>query len=194
MGSARDSAALPALGCPIRESAGQRLFNASPRLIAVVHALLRLLVPRHPPCALPILTVIKRRTPVAHRHTGPLAGLPGALRPPSVVFPWLWLCGFQGPRRVAGRGLRPSRGLSKLSSAPAAHEARRQARSTFLGPGRIPGAAGFPTAIPRKEVIQPHLPVRLPCYDFTPVTGPTFDGSLPNGLGHRLRVLPTSVV
>jgi hypothetical protein len=23
--------------------------------------------------------------------------------------------------------------------------------------------------IPRKEVIQPHLPIRLPCYDFTPV-------------------------
>ena len=22
---------------------------------------------------------------------------------------------------------------------------------------------------PRKEVIQPHLPIRLPCYDFTPV-------------------------
>jgi len=33
--------------------------------------------------------------------------------------------------------------------------------------------------LPRKEVIQPHLPVRLPCYDFTPVTGPTFDGSFP---------------
>jgi len=33
--------------------------------------------------------------------------------------------------------------------------------------------------LPRKEVIQPHLPVRLPCYDFTPVTSPTFDGSLP---------------
>ena len=30
----------------------------------------------------------------------------------------------------------------------------------------------------RKEVIQPHLPIRLPCYDFTPVTGPTFDCSL----------------
>ena len=25
----------------------------------------------------------------------------------------------------------------------------------------------------RKEVIQPHLPVRLPCYDFVPVTSPT---------------------
>ena len=27
----------------------------------------------------------------------------------------------------------------------------------------------------RKEVIQPHLPLRLPCYDFTPIIGPTFD-------------------
>jgi hypothetical protein len=30
----------------------------------------------------------------------------------------------------------------------------------------------------RKEVIQPHLPVRLPCYDLVPITDPTFDGSL----------------
>ena len=29
----------------------------------------------------------------------------------------------------------------------------------------------------RKEVIQPHLPVRLPCYDFVPITGPAFDRS-----------------
>ena len=36
-----------------------------------------------------------------------------------------------------------------------------------------------PTQIPilRKEVIQPHLPVRLPCYDFVPITSPTFDRS-----------------
>ena len=32
--------------------------------------------------------------------------------------------------------------------------------------------------LPRKEVIQPHLPVRLPCYDFVPITDPTFDGCL----------------
>ena len=25
-----------------------------------------------------------------------------------------------------------------------------------------------------KELFQPHLPVRLPCYDFTPVTNPAF--------------------
>ena len=30
----------------------------------------------------------------------------------------------------------------------------------------------------RKEVIQPHLPIRLPCYDFTPVTLPAFGRSL----------------
>ena len=52
----------------------------------------------------------------------------------------------------------------------------------------------FLLELPRKEVIQPHLPVRLPCYDFTPITSPTFDGSLPEGLGHRLRVLPAFVV
>ena len=26
----------------------------------------------------------------------------------------------------------------------------------------------------RKEVIQPHLPIRLPCYDFTPIAKPAF--------------------
>ena len=31
--------------------------------------------------------------------------------------------------------------------------------------------------LPRKEVIQPHLPVRLPCYDFTPLALHTFDAS-----------------
>ena len=36
----------------------------------------------------------------------------------------------------------------------------------------------------RKEVIQPHLPIRLPCYEFTPITGPTFGRAL---LAVRLR-------
>ena len=33
----------------------------------------------------------------------------------------------------------------------------------------------------RKEVIQPHLPIRLPCYDFTPIIYPTLDGWLLKG-------------
>ena len=30
----------------------------------------------------------------------------------------------------------------------------------------------------RKEVIQPHLPIRLPCYDLTPIIEPAFDSCL----------------
>ena len=37
--------------------------------------------------------------------------------------------------------------------------------------------ARFCENLPRKEVIQPHLPVRLPCYDFTPLTLHTFGAS-----------------
>ena len=119
--------------------------------------------------------------------------------------------------RVAGGAPRDSRaGLSKLNSMHHAR-ARRYAELARSGlvdvPGRsgvaVPRGAGddegrsarggaFPIGflleLPRKEVIQPQLPLRLPCYDFTPVTGPTFDGSLPCGLGHRLRVLLTPVV
>ena len=57
MCSARSNAALPALGFPIRASTDHRLFSAYPWLIAAVHALHRLKVPRHPPYALTILTV-----------------------------------------------------------------------------------------------------------------------------------------
>jgi hypothetical protein len=44
--------------------------------------------------------------------------------------------------------------------------------------------------LPRKEVIQPQLPLRLPCYDFVPVTNPTLGACLPEGLAQRLQVLP----
>ena len=40
------------------------------------------------------------------------------------------------------------------------------------------GEPKFSEMLLRKEVIQPHLPVRLPCYDLVPITNPTFDGSL----------------
>src|SRR5919205_1807469 len=87
MYSARDDAALPAPGFPIRESAGQSLFSSSPRLIAAAHVLPRLLVPRHPPCALPILTVIDLPKEVGDTQ---LFGQ---------------LCSFQGPTRRAPGGL-----------------------------------------------------------------------------------------
>ena len=46
----------------------------------------------------------------------------------------------------------------------------------------------------RKEVIQPQVPLRLPCYDFTPVAEPTVVGCPLCRLAHRLRVNPTPMV
>jgi len=58
--------------------------------------------------------------------------------------------------------------------------------------------AGKPEALSftilRKEVIQPQVPLRLPCYDFTPVADPTVVACLPCGLAQRLRVKPTPMV
>ena len=39
--------------------------------------------------------------------------------------------------------------------------------------------ASSESRLPRKEVIQPHVPVRLPCYDFVPVADFTLDACLP---------------
>ena len=131
---------------------------------------------------------------------------------------WL-LCSFQGPQgtRRGTRGAvsqnstacrRPT--LRAMRSSPTSDSVDMLGRP--VGDHRIVTSAGGSRetsqawtgggavlhgplpGLPRKEVIQPHLPVRLPCYDFTPVTSPTFDGSLPCGLGHRLRVLLTPVV
>ena len=41
---------------------------------------------------------------------------------------------------------------------------------------RRAGLRWRPTRRSRKEVIQPQVPLRLPCYDFAPVTGLTLDG------------------
>ena len=55
MDSVRGTRALPRVGFPIRKSPDQRLLGSSPRLIAAINVLHRLLVPRHPPCALVLL-------------------------------------------------------------------------------------------------------------------------------------------
>src|ERR1700756_4625366 len=55
MYSRTGTTALPLVGFPIRRSRGQRLVSTSPGLIAAAHVLLRLLAPRHPPCALSFL-------------------------------------------------------------------------------------------------------------------------------------------
>ena len=105
---------------------------------------------------------------------------------------------------MRAHSMRPSEKRRPVDRSLKTQQRLSMSRSTFvlgeLRAGRPkPSTGGTPTGViapifPRKEVIQPQLPLRLPCYDFTPVTNPTFGGSLPCGLGHRLRVLPASVV
>ena len=93
------------------------------------------------------------------------------------------LCGSQGTRGVTpGTGHRGRFATGRTGWAPG----RRQGRNILV--------AFWKLILPRKEVIQPHVPVRLPCYDFTPLTLHTFDASPPRGLGRRLRVQTTRVV
>ena len=119
-------------------------------------------------------------------------------------------------RRLEKRGTPPEglRGLSKLNSlvsrprgvgmgagvdvfqaSPKDRTARppreRGAIQTVRG---AHGEQELVAAIPRKEVIQPQLPLRLPCYDFTPITDSTFGRCLPCGLAHGLRAFPAFVV
>ena len=51
-----------------------------------------------------------------------------------------------------------------------------------------------PKHVLRKEVIQPQVPLRLPCYDFTPVTNHSLGDCLPCGLAHPLLEQSTPMV
>jgi hypothetical protein len=42
---------------------------------------------------------------------------------------------------------------------------------------------GFHRNLPRKEVIHPQLPLRMPCYDFVPITSPTLTPACAEALG-----------
>ena len=124
-------------------------------------------------------------------------------RQSTEVLAWLPTKG-QTPGLSKLNSMRPATLASGLSSPcryrfQASLTADHGAEAPEPRPRRTRRLAGTPAVInghriPRKEVIQPQLPLRLPCYDFTPVTNSTFDCSLPYGLGHRLRVSPASVV
>ena len=55
----------------------------------------------------------------------------------------------------------------------------RQDRVTSIFTRNYRPLVSGPVALLRKEVIQPHVPVRLPCYDFTPVISHTVVSALP---------------
>ena len=209
MCSGRGDGQLRPPGFPVRKSPDHSLVAGSSGLIAGSNVLHRLLMPRHPPCALINLAT-------TYRCSRPLCSSQDTGGPATK------------PRRIRGEVSRSFRGCLTARSlrtqqrarpAPRRHRRsgpREEDRTRPALPGRQPNnqmstdeqpsrdirpghgsgrgpRTGTRQVLLRKEVIQPHLPVRLPCYDFVPIADPTFDGSLPDGLGHRLRVLPTFV-
>jgi hypothetical protein len=158
-------------------------------------------MPRHPPCALNNLATKMLASTVQfskygqtrhHHHRKPTTTTPtsslAASRPVG-----------QRPPQPLTKGHPPTVGAYSLRTQQcAAPPTKRSAgkMSAFHPQNNHPRRTPRPwlqIMLLRKEVIQPHLPVRLPCYDFVPIASPTFDGSPPKGLGHRLRVLPTFV-
>ena len=126
-----------------------------------------------------------RQHATPHTHTSTHKGHPPTSRPPRPQQP-------QQPtssRRVSYASTRqptpPQHPPHRQDTrAPASHPAfRGQQPPGRPGPNytaqtRSNDQEATPTQpILRKEVIQPHLPVRLPCYDFVPITSPTFDRS-----------------
>jgi hypothetical protein len=166
------------VGFPIRTSADRCLVDGSPQLFAVTHVLHRFLAPRHSPLALCSL----ERTRCSCLLCSSQGALGGRIAEPvrarrerrrEAVLRLLQNGREDRPAGRSNEGGKPATSRDSTTNPPV-HQLGVQA----------PGGLRPPTVwngLLRKEVIQPHLPVRLPCYDFTPITDPTFDGSLPEG-------------
>ena len=196
-------------GFPIRRPPDHSSFTNSPRLIAGYNVLHRLLVPRHPPIALS--SFHKKQTRKSTKMLASTMKISKHKQPPQPTTP------HRGDQDAAlsdtttTHNVRPRPQDPTVRHAPTTDNVscrtvnvpprkplhqiagrHNDNRSTSTTPPPDPQARRQRVnGLLRKEVIQPHLPVRLPCYDLVLITSPTFDDSLPKGLGRRLRVLPT---
>ena len=162
-------------GFPHSDICASKPACGSTQLIAACHVLHRLPVPRHPPYALSILMV----------H-------------------WIALCSFQRPDAtlsraqvcLSSRAQGPENWIAVTRfgwNPPPLDWSNYPRARTHGGELRLEpptqSVCGFRSVacchanlLPRKEVIQPHLQVRLPCYDFTPIASPTFADRVPQGV------------
>ena len=160
---------------PHSDIPGSMLACSSPRLIAACHVLHRRLVPRHPPCALLYLTSTNRWSRIKKHAQNDARftqspGLPRvhtALRgaqDPSLTDPCCQEAA--APTRKAGRGCCIAIRVTRKRAGRLSRAFRSARGVNLLG-------------VSRKEVIQPQVPLRLPCYDFAPVTDLAFGRSFP---------------
>ena len=152
---------MTAAGFPHSDTAGSSLPYSSPTLFAVWRVLLHSGVARHPPYALPYLISGSRvffemftlqRTVL---NCFSLKILVYNFRLDLFCYVFFMLFSFQ--RSI----------LSSLC--PRSLKTKQECS--------LPGNS-VTLFLLRKEVIHPHVPVGIPCYDFTPIISPTLDSSL----------------
>jgi hypothetical protein len=168
------------------ETHGSKPTNGSPWISLFGSVLRRLSVPKHPPSTLHSLTVLFRSGPrgPGHLHAGEPAS--GQERPSKIT-------GYLSNHHARGTEVPPARFVLALPLFGFQGSCTRSSWPFGIGRRYARGPESPVLVIPRKEVIQPQVLLRLPCYDLVPVTGITFGASLPCGLGRRLRVLPASM-
>ena len=129
-----------------------------------------------------------RLTSTLRRATSRWSGGPASSRGPAPS---------AGPAdgRLKSAAKLPSR-VTRYALSPTDDRPGNETHLSRLGSFASAGSALAPRAVrpmlPRKEVIQPQLPLRLPCYDFVPITSPTFDACALafTRFAQRLQVLP----
>ena len=161
----------------------------SPQLFAAYHVLLRQSVPGHPPCALIRLIYFGFHMPLPVPLLGHASTLVLSLAfcgLASKVLPFRASLLRAPARNVLRVFFSVQFSRNDLRPTPENDIVRKEEEPSV--PSILVPFTRFPWRstwdcdellhhfLPRKEVIQPHLPIRLPCYDFTPVIGLTFDG------------------
>ena len=154
------------------------MFASFPKLIAGYYVLHRLLTPRHPPYALLYLNTIIRRLICSYSARSAGFHQTHLVNTASTTIHM---------QNVKDHSEAPE-GVS-LSSPPCHSRERTQTRPVFEKQAAVLDITcrGPITEVMSlgslKEVIQPQVPLRLPCYDFTPIIDQTVGTSLPLGLG-----------
>jgi hypothetical protein len=163
---------MTASGFPHSDIHGSTLAYSSPWHFGVRPVLRRLLAPRHPPCALPTFTCFNGYPFMSVNSVGVLRYLVSKVQPKHLDNA---LVGLRGLEPLTSR-------LSVVRSSQLSYRPNISRKPQPFRDGSLKtkhaDKRGYIVLLRRKEVIQPHLPIRLPCYDFTPIVDPTFGGWL----------------
>ena len=197
---------MKAAGLPHSETCGSKPVDGSPQLVAVFRVLHSLLMPRHPSCARIRLArlgigvrFLRSLRPDRMARTRSLRKLKASTYLFCLMRNFSLYGGDRSPpiSYMSCNSLSTSNCLlSKIEPAFARRASARQTTSkrgrsrkqqTLVHALRSPdGRRRVSPSLPegrcllRKEVIQPLVPQRLPCYDFIPITTHTLGRQMPD--------------